>query len=425
MGTGTGKTYTSLELIKNFKTDNLLVISPHNAIKQWQNELKTYYPKYNVIELPKSWSSVKINDYLKKYEFKGCNAFVINYDMVFRLPELLRIVDNTWTIILDEMHRIRNYGTIRKPNKTVSFILKLGELTENKVGLTATPVQGHFGGYLEYYTQLKFLGYIDMSYQEFYNHYVIYREVAVGGVPFPIKKITGYRDTGTIDELLQLIARRYVPSYEDYEPVHITIKLDRTRTYARTVRENAYKDIVLNSGARKRIAKKTLTTGTIHGHTMLGDFMSYVDNTIKIDWLKDFLEDVDAPVIVMYNYNVELNTLVQMAERLKIPYEIINGSVSDKNAVVNRDWKVLFGQYQAMSEALDGLQFVTNIMVLFAMPESSLLYRQVIGRIDRIGQTKPPTYYSLIMENTIDSVIQENIENKIEFSEKTLNLLEV
>lgn len=425
MGTGTGKTYTSLELIKNFKTDNLLVISPHNAIKQWQNELKTHYPKYNVIELAKSWSSVKINDYLKNYEFKGCNAFVINYDMVFRLPELLRIVDNSWTIILDEMHRIRNYGTIRKPNKTVSFILKLGELTEYKVGLTATPVQGHFGGYLEYYTQLKFLGYIDMSYQEFYNHYVIYREVAVGGVPFPIKKITGYRDTGTIDELLQLIARRYIPAYEDYEPVHITIKLDRTRTYARTVRENAYKDIVLNSGARKRIAKKTLTTGTIHGHTMLGDFMSYVDNTIKIDWLKDFLEDVDAPVIVMYNYNVELNSLVQMAERLKIPYEVINGSVTDKNAVVDKEWKVLFGQYQAMSEALDGLQFVTNIMVLFAMPESSLLYRQVIGRIDRIGQTKPPTYYSLIMENTIDSVIQENIENKIEFSEKTLNLLEV
>ena len=64
-------------------------------------------------------------------------------------------------------------------------------------------------------------------------------------------------------------------------------------------------------------------------------------------------------------------------------------------------------------------------MVFYSMPDSSLAYRQSLGRIDRIGQTKVPTYYHLIMEKTIDEKIYEMLMSKVEFSEKDLNKLTI
>lgn len=426
MGTGTGKTYTSLQLMKKFKVDNILVISPHNALKQWKNNIKEHCPEYNVIETKPSWSSARINEELNKIDFEGSkNAFVINYEMVFRLASLPRFVDNKWVIILDEMHRIRNYGTERNPNKIVDYVLKLGEKTNYKIGLTATPTQGNYGGYIEYFPQLKFLGYTDLSFTEYYNKYAVWSMKSIAGLPFPIKTIEGYRKTNEIDELLQLIAKRYTPSYGDLEPQFFDIRFDKVKSYNRLLRSQSYKDLAFSNQMRKRIAKKTITTGTIAGKTVLGENKSYVDNTEKLDWLADFLKDVDSKVVVMYQYNVELNALKELAKKLGIKYDVINGSVKDKNAVVTKDWQVLFGQYQAMSEALDGLQYVTNKMVLFSLPESSLHYKQVLGRIDRLGQTKVPMYYLLVMEGTIDEAIKESIDNKLEFSEETLNRLEI
>ena len=55
------------------------------------------------------------------------------------------------------------------------------------------------------------------------------------------------------------------------------------------------------------------------------------------------------------------------------------------------------------------------------MPDSSLMYKQSLGRIDRIGQKEVPIYYHLIMNSTIDETIYTMLINKIEFSEKILN----
>ena len=48
-----------------------------------------------------------------------------------------------------------------------------------------------------------------------------------------------------------------------------------------------------------------------------------------------------------------------------------------------------------------------------------------IGRIDRIGQEFKPVYYHLVMERTIDDKIYEMVQNKVEFSEKDLDELNI
>lgn len=428
MGTGTGKTITSLESLKHYPTTNLLVICPKSAIKQWQNVLKEHY-SYNVIEYPIKASSSKIEQILKDARPHTKSAIIINYEMTYRIRYLQSMVDSSWTIIADEIHRIRNVGTHTKPRRATKAVLELGEKTPYKIGLTATPVQGNFGGYVDYWAQLSFLGLTNLTFKKYYDKYVLHKEVSYGGA-YPVKKVVGYQNTEEIDSLLQKVARRYVPKYDDFEPQFMEIMLERTKKYPSLLYDKAYVNkevtILLNNSARTRIAKKTLTSGTIMGYDFNGNKHVFEDNTVKIDWVRDFLEDTDEVVSIIYTYNVELDSLKKVCEDLGKTYIVINGATQDKYTLVNNGgYDVVLGQYKAIAEALDGLHLFCHIEVLFSMPESSLDYVQVIGRIDRIGQTKVPMYYFLVMENTIDEAILKKIKEKVEFSQETLELLEV
>ena len=121
------------------------------------------------------------------------------------------------------------------------------------------------------------------------------------------------------------------------------------------------------------------------------------------------------------NVNSERDKLKQICEKLNKKYIVIDGNVVDKPAELKKDFDVVIGQYQAFSESLDGLQYKCHLMVFYSMPDSSLSYKQSLGRIDRIGQKHIPTYYHLIMEGTIDDKIYSMLKNKVEFSEKDLN----
>jgi SNF2 family DNA or RNA helicase len=181
---------------------------------------------------------------------------------------------------------------------------------------------------------------------------------------------------------------------------------------------------MITNNMRKRIALKTLTSGTIYGQDMYDNHYSYEDNNAKLEWLEDFLTDTNEVVTIFYQYNVELEALKKLMAKLNKRFITINGQTKDAVSEVKRnDYDVIIGQFQAMSESIDGIQHKSHIIVFLTMPESSLTYKQAIGRIDRIGQTKVPMYYYLIMDSTLDDKIYKLIEQKIEFSERLLEQL--
>jgi SNF2 family DNA or RNA helicase len=157
---------------------------------------------------------------------------------------------------------------------------------------------------------------------------------------------------------------------------------------------------------------------------MGSDRFQYEDNTAKIDWLEDFLSDTDERAVILYQYNVELASLEKLMKKLKKSYIVINGGTQDKIAEIqNKKYDVILGQFKAIGESIDGIQHKSHIEIFFSMPESSLDYRQTIGRIDRIGQLQVPMYYYLVMDGTLDSAIYDMIEKKVEYSEEILNKL--
>lgn len=424
MGTGTGKTLTSLARYEQDGGGKLLVICPKKIIGQWQDTIEAEFPELKILKFKPKVSTTVIAKTLLS-EQKKYDVLVLNYEILHKIETQLKtIINKEWTIILDEGHRIRNYGSIRKRTKVTDSVLKLGKLTNKKMILTATPTQSNYGGYIDYYPQLTFLGYEDRGYQYFCDRYARYKLINYGNTSYPVKTLIGYSNTDEIDSLLQKIARRYTPKFGDFEPQHIKVKIEQTPSYKTLLREKAYKNIMITNTMRKRIALKTITSGTIYGQDMFNTHFAYNDNSSKIDWLEDFLSDTDEVVTIFYQYNVELEALKELMAKLKKKYIVINGKTKDAVKEVKRtDYDVIIGQFQAMSESIDGIQHKSHIEVFLTMPESSLTYKQAIGRIDRIGQTKVPMYYYLTMEGTIDDKIYKMIEEKLEFSEEILDKL--
>ena len=428
MKTGSGKTLTSLERVLQNGTKNLLIICPQKIITQWWEVLEKHTDfiplKYKLNMTAKDKNEL-FENYLKA---NGNSCVVVNFDILDKVKSIDKFIDNTWTIIIDESHKIKNIGTRKSPVKTTKRCLELGEKTIYKIILTATPTEKEFGGYIDLYSQLKFLGYIDYSESYFRDNFCITDTIQVPGMPFPIKKIIGYKIKNINNELKPILnetCRYYAPKYGDYEPQMIEIKIPKAKNYNKLLKERAYKDIIFDNVSAMRVGKKSLISGRVTGTNEFGERFNYDDNDEKASWLEEFLSNTDEPVSVLYCYNVEKDKIIEVCEKLNKKYVVINGEVVDKPAELRKEFDVVIGQYAAFSESLDGLQYKSHLMVFYSMPDSSLSYKQSLGRIDRIGQTQVPTYYHLIMQDTIDEKIYDMLKNKVEFSEKELNALSI
>lgn len=423
MGTGSGKTYTSLFKTRSNPTSNLLVICPARVVEQWQDNIPHVLSNYEVLKFPKRSTAIVKNTMIANINGSQ-NAVVVSLEVVSKLTNLKKIINKDWTIIVDESHKIKELGTARNPIKVTSAVLALGEKTPFKIILTATPTQKEFGGYIDYFTQLKFLGFMKITHSQFVDRYCKIHTIPM--VPHPIKKIVGYRNVDEIEKLLSLVARRYVPKFTEGEPVFIKIPLDTCKSYPKLEKERFYKELNLQSLNAMRIARKTLTGGKITGRDVFGELLTYEDNTIKVDWLQEFLEDTEGSVLVFYKYNVERDAIVKMLQKENHSYLLVNGDTPFKRSKLDeKDYKVILGQINACGESVDGLQFKTHIAVYYSMPESSVEYTQSLGRIDRIGQENIPVYYHLVMKGTIDEDIYRMTQNKVFFNEEVLNKLNI
>ena len=438
-GTGTGKTLTSLLRVEQNPTKNLLVICAEKVIEQWIDVIEKNTVGAKVANLKSNWNSAKKDEFLAEHlaEF---NVVVINFDIVHLLSRFPRTINDSWTVIVDESHRIKAMGPKTKNQKgkdgvvvrvdgrtkVTQAVLAIGERTPWKIILTATPTQGRYGGYIELYTQLKFLDYVDLDYEAFKERYVIEKKLAVPGIRFPVPVIMGYKHTEELDSILSLCCRYYEAKFGDFEPQHIDVFVDKAPHYAYMERERVLGDISLTNAPRMRTAQKMLTTGVVSSFNLYNERVVVVDNDIKIKWLEEFLQDTNEVVAVYYQYKVELEQLKALMKKLGKRIIVINGETKNAYRDINeKEYDVVLGQYQAASEALDGLHRKCHIQIYFAMPEDSVLYRQSLGRIYRDGQTKVPIYYYLMMRKTIDEDIRKMILEKVEFSQRTLGLIEV
>ena len=104
MGTGTGKTLTSI--IRHLETppEHLLVICPKGVVTQWEYVLKSNFDVFNINKYSKKNLTAEVkNKEIKTFIQSNTKHKVIvtNFEIIHKLTNLKNINDK-WTIIIDE-----------------------------------------------------------------------------------------------------------------------------------------------------------------------------------------------------------------------------------------------------------------------------------------------------------------------------------
>lgn len=407
--TGTGKSYMSMALYQDKLHKGLvnkcLVICLLGKIEEWERDFKKFQPFDRILVLDGK------KETMKAYRQGNWDVAIINFERTWRTEDLLIYTNPQTMIIIDESHKIKENKT-----KQGDFIAKLGLLTPYKLILTATPMGN---GYVDIYNQFYFLGLIGMSKKQFDEMFVVYKLVCIPGAK-PFKKVDYYKNTKLLDDLSSKYCYFYErPVDEDMLPSEIKVDIKLDKQFNKIARERVYKDIVLDSVSAKRLALKSLCSGTIMGKTLLNrEDKTYQLNTNKIEWVKTFLETFNDRVVIFYQYTHQMEQLYDEIKKTKRSVARYNADYKEKDIFLNNNDCVILVQYKSGGTGIDWLKN-SYVGIFYSLPDSYIEYYQAKGRIDRNGQNKKPLFYMLISEGSksIDKINYEALKNKQDFND--------
>lgn len=377
MGLWLGKTFVSSEKANSYK-NKILVVSQLSKVKDWCEHFKKYYD-YEAFDL----TNKKNIETFINLNYK-CVA-VINYDVVWRRKELLKLED--FTLILDESSLINNETT-----KRAKFILKLKPT--NTILLSGSLCGGK---YERLYSQLQLLGW-NISKKMYYSQYI---DMQISEDGYPI--IKGYKN---VDRLKRKI-REHGAIFMKTEEVldlpsqnFITINVNSSKEY-----KHFMKNGIVEVDGVELVGDTTLTK-LLYARELCG---LYSDEKLKV--FKDLVDSTDDRLIVFYNFKKELEKMVELIDK---PYSIVNGSVKDLTNYENYDNSITFIQYQSGSMGLN-LQ-KANKIIYFTPTLSSEMFEQSKKRIHRLGQKESCFYYKLVCG--IEYKIYNTLSMRKDFTDK-------
>ena len=131
-------------------------------------------------------------------------------------------------------------------------------------------------------------------------------------------------------------------------------------------------------------------------------------------WHAKWLMDVHDKIIVFYNYNYELDILMNVCNELGKPHAQWNGKKHEP--IPETDSWIYLVQYTAGAEGWNCTE--TNVMLFYSLNYSYRIMEQAEGRIDRINtKFTQLEYFYLTSTSSIDNSVRKAIESKKRFNE--------
>lgn len=384
---GLGKTFVGSEKMKELGARINLIVCQKSKVQDWVDHFREFYQFY-IYDLTKK---SEIDLFFTDENFSP-KIGVINYDLIFRRPELAKLKD--FTLVLDESSLVQNENSKRS-----RFILRRLK-PQNVILLSGTPTGGK---YEKLWSQCRLLGW-DISKTAYWDDYIRYHYEEGNG--FPFKVVDGYKNVDRLKRKLREYGAVFMKSDEVFDlPEQIDSKL-----YVSTTKEyrKFRKDSILKYDDIEFIGDTTLSK------MLFERMLCGYANDEKLKALRDLLESTDDRIIIFYNFTNELLKLKEICSDR--PASIINGNTKDLSAYEKSENSVTLIQYQAGAMGLN-LQ-KANKIVYFTPPLSSELFEQSKKRVHRIGQEKPCFYYYMICRNSIEEKIYRTLAMRRDYTER-------
>lgn len=373
-----------------------LVVCQKSKVNDWIEHFDEFYPDFTAWDLTNKHD---YNNFFKVINGHKKHVGVINYDLVYRRPELLKLTG--FTLMLDESSLIQNEKT-----KRAKFIMRM-QFT-NLILLSGTPTSGR---YERLYSQLTMLGYV-IRKTAFYDMYVQSHVETFGGwsgePAVNVHVIDGYKNVEHLKRKMRRLGCDFLKTSEVIDLPQqnfISVRVPVSKEYRKFSKTKIVEveDVKLKG--------ENVLTELLYLRQLAGAY-----STEKLQAFADILESTDDGLIVFYNFNNELEKLKQICTDAERPISIINGSVKDLNAYNNTNNAVVLVQYQAGARGLNLQKY--NKIVYYTPTLSTELYEQSKKRIHRINQNKPCFYYNLICTGSIEPDIYATLEMRRNYTDE-------
>ncbi len=424
MDIGTGKTATTIaackELLDNFDIRGVMVFAPLKvATVAWPDELRKWdeFRKLRHIVVRGS-EAERIQQLRLRSDF-----YILNYDWLPWWVEWVRSEIQAKRqlpfdmLVLDESSKLKSPASKRfKELKPLADSNRFRRIVE----LTGTPSPERLQDLWSQYRLLdggqrlmKFVTHFRDRYLEInpYNHYDIKpKDLAQEEIEKLIADITytiRAEDYLELPRMLEhtipiIMPKSAMKIYDEFEK-DMVIKID-----------SGY---VVGGNAGVATEKcRQIASGAVYDSN--GD--TRIVHSEKMDTLKEFIEDIDEPVMVAYWYKHEHATIKN--EFPGVP--ILGPDTYDKEAArIIEDWNkgkipLLFIHPGSVGHGIN-LQHGGRILVWLTIPWHNDYYRQTNGRLYRMGQTKPVLIYRMIVQDTVETLVDDVLADK-EFNQQSL-----
>ena len=383
---GLGKTFMGSEKAMDLHS-NILVVCQKSKVNDWFNHFVEYYNYRDTGMVARDLTDKEeLEWFFKNIHNKVRVVGIINYDLIWRRPELSKL--SNFTLMLDESSLIQN-----PTSKRTKFILKHLNPT-NVILLSGTPTGGK---YELLWSQMHLLGW-NISKDLYYKNYV---EVDNSN-GYPV--IVGYKN----EERLKRKMRAYGCIFKKTEEVidlpeqrFINVKINENKAYKKFM-----KDCIVTIDDKELVGDATLTK------LLYARVLSSVYNQDKLDALADLIDSTDDRLVIFYNFKDELEAIKSIIQDR--PISQVNGSVKDLENYENCSNSITLVQYQAGAMGIN-LQ-KSNKIIYFSPTLSSELFEQSKKRIHRIGQVNKCLYYKLV--SGIEWNIYRTLDTRKDYTDK-------
>lgn len=404
------------------KIERLLVVAPTSVVAVWPKELQEYAEfKYTCRTLlgDKTSRLKQLSD-LEKFPFKALKVAVINYESTWRdgIFEALQEFDADM-IIADESQRIKTHDAAQS-----KAMHQLGDQARYKLILSGTPVQNNA---IDIYSQYRFLDptVFGKNFYQFRNRYAI-----MGG--FNRRQIVGYKDMDDLIRREHSIAFRITKEEaidlpeQTFEVRHIQMDKKLADLYQR-IKRDSYAEIETGG----QITATTVLTKLLRLQQLAGGFLvtddaakSQLVSTAKLEALSDIVQDyvVDGgkKLVIFARFVPEVKAIIDLMKKVlpdRKKAVSIYGEIKkeDRGTIVQQfqtdpDTVVFVGQIDTAGTGVT--LTAADTCVYYSKNFNYAAYEQSLSRIHRIGQRNTCTYIDLVMEKTVDEMINRALAKK-------------
>lgn len=397
---------------------NVLILAPASLVMQWDAELRH---KFGV--------ACSVNP--SGYALLDARMLLCSLDYAKRGAQRARLLERHFDlVIVDEAHHLKNARTISH-----QFVANLRR--KDLVLLTATPIQNELG---ELYALVKLVK-PDLfpSYTSFYRQFILdkrtprneeeLRQVLSGVMVRQKRHTVGIHLPDRQVELLP------VELTEPESRLYATMTQAMKHEYRRRL-EQRQTILPLLTLQRELCSSAAALRATLQrvGQDWLGscheEILALIDQvglSQKAFVLRQAIRSSSEPIIVFTEYRATLDYLAQTLSEQRIVCHQYHGTltISQKSQVLNR-FERQGGVLLATETGGQGLNLqFANRLVNYDLPWNPMRVEQRIGRVHRMGQTRPVAIINLFAQGTVEEDILHLLYVKIDLFRRVIGDLDV